>query len=750
MSPVLTHDLTLPGLDVESSLYPLEETSTTRTQYRQFEVMFRLRNVTNDPMEDIVVRNYLPVDDDMQSVDWVVFGDLDWRLSEQSISVAPPSSQPDYEVLEFESTGFTNRYVEWRIPELPPGLTVQLGFVAGLRIRRKRLFRCDSSTGWEKANCRDHDPVPRSTQPMKNDMAEAVLSLQALSPTLLDGPLDISSDGGPHLPAEGLPFSSPSSSDQRWSNARFVTAGIDWDHVDALLLDHIEPGVQGSDPFTNWYLGTRARRIATFVNAVVAGGEYPGGAEPEGDPDIATAEGTARPGTRAWPQMVFDRAAVAQATLSAGLVSTMFGSFTVDALRLGARDLYPWVLGDGYRRCACSENTYLSLWFLRCAGIACRELAGWGRHAIEGMDESGSGDAIGHRTVEAFDPETDAWFPIDSTRWRLGPSFEDVEGRAPSLAVTTFRGMTGMGAPSGFDYDAWVVSYRRPESAERQDWALPGLIGSDPTAPEPIQLWEDIEAGEDEWATYDVAARTALRLHYVATGTWAGRMAEQAVLRMKSRLRLWVLQLGVAPLSLLVPDLGPNIEPARTPGPAEPWSPPACGSECGASPSRGENEVGDLAVPLQTSGLPIRSVQAFEWALGAISVLAAPSTVVDIDSVLLRNYLTVPARRSFSFGPVDRRSTASKWGWQFLLGQLHYRQLRWPATAPPSWIEPVDLLIEFVEPDIFTLFIALGAASEVLEGSWPLPRLIAGGGDGATYRLRNDWVSGRLTALRTP
>ena len=412
----------LEACEAPVGTWPLEGTETSLLQYQE---VFRVVNPSapggdGKLIRDVLVRQYLPVTDRVQLLDWYILSDLDPRIV-------------DVEVREWDSAGATNRYVQWRISEIAPGECVQLGYVAGLRSRAN----VDGSGGqvFRARSLELPDWSPTSPQ----------LNLSSLCQFLPTSPAW--TDGWAGLVPAGL--SAPGTEwdlwigfggvlDRSWSFSLQST----WDEIDLLLQAY----------FANtslWYARSRATRIAALVCAVVSSQVY-------GKTDPHESEGSderlTHPGSPFWPLLLRDALWVLEDLVASIEGGVLGASGTIAALVQRAAVLFETL---GTPACRCSTRSMQALWLLRLAGLPCRELGG---QRLQGDPAALSGTGlpagahIGHRIVEIWDPECDDWFCMESTSPEVG---QDI---TPLAFLTKVRGCTSPAAPLSWGYTTRIVA----------------------------------------------------------------------------------------------------------------------------------------------------------------------------------------------------------------------------------------------------------------------------------------------------
>jgi len=411
---------------------PLEP-SGLYSEYFQFQFFSRIINralASGIVARNVVVRQFLPITDMVQQLDWVVFADIDPRIC-------------SYSVEEWESAGAVNQYVEWRIGRIEPGDTVHIGYVAGLRHRRNRLY-ADA-----QGNCpKDLDPLPRSrTAPVSSlFQSNQTTSLDDLSPFPMT---QVEQALAGLRPSTALPFpgqtqvdqQNPTNEEEVWLNAVYRTAALDWNTIEGLLQTHVDPSTSEFGP---WYFATRTRRLAFFINAVIAGSLSTAGSTSFAQDDDLGWQNHSVPGAPTWPQIVLERAEVFWTTLGRLTAEAASGPVSIADVQDYAEDAYP--PQGQYLASACTECTMLAMWFLRNAGIPCREMGGVGYRAGIELEAEGAGDKSRHRTIEVWDEELGGyWFPMNSTKPTLGPSYESLPAypylNRPCLTVVTHKGI---------------------------------------------------------------------------------------------------------------------------------------------------------------------------------------------------------------------------------------------------------------------------------------------------------------------
>ncbi len=408
----------------------------------QLTELVRVRNPGQEVVEDIVVRQFLPVQDKCQEVDWVILADLDDRID--SVEIRPWIS-PE---------GAANRYVNWVIDGLQPGACIQVGYVCGLT-----LLRAGTQPG---ASLRDEDSSyrPRAQDHPDTSPQSWSINLSSLCqypPLSTDWTAQDSEVPGLY-PASGPEVPEDQGAAEEWD---------DWDDVLDTLSDHLYPSrwqapdiqagieatLDGPGASLAWHMATPTRRLAAFVQAILNGRDY-GGAEVEGDAlteDEAGWATSTTPGSGYWPSMLLETLEETQYLLD-HLADYAFGG------REGLRSAVQGHLADvDARACTCSEAVFQMLFLLRLAGVHCRELGGIpvNRELIS-SNRLDVAQKIGHRIIEVWDPDDQQWFAVDSTSLDIGPEISTTE----FLAIS--RGFVGLSAP-GF----WGVAPRV--------WAADGL-----------------------------------------------------------------------------------------------------------------------------------------------------------------------------------------------------------------------------------------------------------------------------------
>jgi hypothetical protein len=386
----------------------------------QYHEMLRLRTQRGRTAADIVVRQYVPRTDNVQRLDWIVLCDHDPRVCEVRWK-------------EHDSHGVANEFLEWLIPALHPGELLQLGYTAGLTI--------ESEPGGFRPTSLDDPNATSGDSPW--------LDLVGLCQFLPQG----TSGSGlfpPGLPAAG--------EEAEWWVALDASLEIDWNAVDAVVGAHL--GAIADDA---WYLATRARRVATFVCAVVNAQIY--GDDSDGD-DAGGFNNWSVPGSANWPLLAWEVAALARSVQIAVANSSLLSRGALNALASSRAEQRR---AQGARlEVTCTEASFQLLWLLRLAGIPCRELCGE-RVTLGGFVRSPRRSRVplpsrlGHRIVELWDEEEASWFTVDSTRAELGPSLGN-----PSFVVT-YRGSSGPFAPISWAYDPTVVATRTVVDGEAVD-----------------------------------------------------------------------------------------------------------------------------------------------------------------------------------------------------------------------------------------------------------------------------------------
>lgn len=479
-----------------------------------FHAIWAVQNQTKTKL-DVEVRQYLPLDDRVQTLDWYEVMDIDPIIA--SVQEVP-----------YYRAGCRNRYLRFDLKGLGPGQVVQLGYIAGLHM--------SEDAGGHRRR-RSLDP-PAGTE-LRDPQALAM------------------SDAG-------------GCSQVTWADAVAATDAIPWKDIDVALqrtlaataspydfYDQLDHGACKYSDRDFLFQASHARRVALFVQAIIGNRWFyrlAQGVVP--DPGVGgTGFGWIVPGSEYWPRLVKQRAEALAALyrnlldpVQHGPYNYRFPELTVWHLvnladlviappATAAFPLEPWK-SKGFAPAgspavpyqtapmdwqpSCSPSSWLLMWFLRKAGIPCRELAGslapsTGYRETAPAKEMGHFDHTGHRTVEVWDGTLREWFVVDTTRAGMGPSLFD-ERR---MAVATFRGNSGMHAPLAWRYNGLVWDAKVSPGEPRAGSPVPGAthagfgryyasLGSHGQSPSPIRPARAYETHAAALHDIDRALRNAL------------------------------------------------------------------------------------------------------------------------------------------------------------------------------------------------------------------------------------------------
>ena len=410
------------------SLRVLEETRSSLLQYQ--EIVRVMNPCASDGcgnlIRNVLVRQYLPVTDRVQILDWYVLSDLDPRVA-------------DVEVREWSSAGATNRYVNWLISEIAPGECVQIGYVAGLRSRTsvgptgKHVFRARALDPPDWSPLSPQLNLSSLCQYMPSS-AEWTSGWEGLQPTAA-----VPSYG------EGNLWAGPGGVlDRSWA----FSIDCLWDGVDALLRQYFA----GLDI---WYTRSRATRIAALVCALVDAQQYGQTTEDEGTDAFMN---LTHPGSPYWPRVLMDALAVLTSLvfeLDDGDDGELGATGTIASLGVYAAGLFVDLRA---LPCRCSTRALQALWILRLAGLPCRELGGQRLEGKAGaLSDTGlpAGVQIGHHIVEVWDADFDEWFCMETTARKLGPDIHPLD------YLTTVRGCLSAAAPLCWGFATEVLAAER-------------------------------------------------------------------------------------------------------------------------------------------------------------------------------------------------------------------------------------------------------------------------------------------------
>ncbi len=396
-----------------------------RTSVLQYQEIVRVMNPQSDDgcgslIRDVTVRQYLPVSDRVQILDWYVLSDLDPRLT-------------DVDVRTWSFAGGTNRYIQWTIGEIEPGECVQLGYVAGMRT--KENIGPDGKAVFRPRMLDAPDMSPLSPQLNLSSLCQYM-------PTSRDW-----TTGFAGLePVAGTPSGEEG---DFWAGAldrsMLFTVGPFWDSIDAQLESYFA----GIDA---WYTRSKATRIAALVCAVVAAQPYGQTSE---DEDTGGFFRSTHPGSPHWPRVLGDALRVLWDLVEAlaqgddEVLGTSGSIHSLEAWAEGRLELY------GALACRCTTRAFQALWILRLARIPCRELGGQRLDQDGALSETGlpGGASVGHRIVEVWDEDNDDWFAMETTRPDVGPTIP--------WFLTKVRGCTSPEAPLSWAYATHVFEAER-------------------------------------------------------------------------------------------------------------------------------------------------------------------------------------------------------------------------------------------------------------------------------------------------
>jgi hypothetical protein len=347
----------------------------TLRQTLQFQEIFRVQNRSEAEdcprtLRNVVVRQWLPLSDRVQDLDWFVLSDLDPRVA-------------SVEVRDWFSEEQRNRYLNWLIPEIAPGECAQIGYVAGMTLRTNAggSFRARSRSAPDLDGASPLLSLSNLCQfmPVSYDPGDGIEGLE---------PVDAEAGGEFETWAGGGDDSVLSLSE------RYLQPTV-WLKLDDWLQDFFAP----ANP-APWYAQTRARRLAALVMAIVNAQEY---GNTGGEDSLGGFFRWTLPGADDWPALL------RQGMLVLTHIESKLGNGAVDPpfSVQGLRNAGSGYLAENIEQpiaCTCSERTFQMLWMLRLAGIPCRELGG--QRLSEGAKRTLGlpvGKRIGHRIVEAWD-----------------------------------------------------------------------------------------------------------------------------------------------------------------------------------------------------------------------------------------------------------------------------------------------------------------------------------------------------------
>ncbi len=390
-------------------------------QELQFHEIVRVQNSSSPGdcptlLRNMVIRQYLPLEDRVQKRDWFILADLDPRVT-------------DVQVRDYISTGAVNQYVQWTIEELLPGECVQIGYVAGMRVLDAGA---DAPSGARALTAPSYEATSLALNmsslsqfvPDSFDWEAGMTGLEVIE----TGPeLEFEKGVADWLGPEGVLATSALFSEGQWDAV-----------VSELSL------LFAGDP---WLSASRTRMLAGLIMAVINSQTY---GDTSGNDDAGGFLNGTHPGSRDWPPLLRQGLRILQAICSD--LPGLSAPSDLDSLReLGTVFFEEESAGIS---CRCSERAFQALWMLRLARIPCRELCGQrlGLNLARGQGVLPPGATIGHRLIEVWDDSLDEWFLIDTTKLRIGPDIRGLD------FVATYRGATGVDAPLVWGYSTEVVA----------------------------------------------------------------------------------------------------------------------------------------------------------------------------------------------------------------------------------------------------------------------------------------------------
>jgi hypothetical protein len=434
-----------------------------------------------------------------------------------------------------------------------------------------------------------------------------------------------------------------------WQEALGQTESLDWDEVDTLLEDILAPDAQSPGHDSLVYADSRARRLGRFIQAVVGPELY------NHDDTVSHFDWGSTsfgrwvvPGSDRWPALVEERARGLRFLHDQLVLFADGASGLLSAPQLNAfGEAAAYASFSGF--VSCSPSTFLLAWFLRRAGIPCRELGGATAPANHN-GELAPPDNTGHRLIEAWDDELDEWFLIDSTREYMGYNLL----RNNRMRIALFRGESGLTAPLAFEYRGLNCSlvYPTPEGTDN--------VTVFPSHGPSVADWHHM-AGGGFYRSEAVSLRERwdrltgyVDSRFAFFGTDDTVLLRSDISDFVTEARNTVQFLGYCSLAML--GSFPSL-----PVPPEPTAP-------------------DVSAYVST-----------------LLALSCPGVVVDTDFWFTSRYL-LPARAGAECSP-ELEEVMGNWAWHPIVGHAHFHWLHDGSLS--EFLGPSDLALRFSTiPDI--------------------------------------------------